>query len=119
MSVQDVIERSRDLMTARLVFAEPVREGGVTVIAAARVGGGGGGGMGGRGEPATQEHGSGGGFGVTGRPVGAFVVREGTVRWRPAVDVNRAIAIGGVVAVTGLLVLGSLLRGRPGRRGRR
>jgi len=113
MSVQDVIERSRDLMTARLVFAEPVREGGVTVIAAARVGGGGGGG---EGKSATDEQGSGGGFGVTGRPVGAFVVREGTVRWRPAVDVNRAIAIAGVVAVTGLVVLGSLLRGRPGRR---
>jgi hypothetical protein len=29
--------------------------------------------------------------GLTAIPVGAFVIRDGVLRWRPAVDVNRVV----------------------------
>ena len=45
-------------------------------------------------------------------PAGAYVVRDGTVRWEPAIDVNRAILGGQIVAIVLLLVLRSILRSR-------
>ncbi|MGW0183024.1 hypothetical protein [Nocardia sp. NPDC003345] len=33
-----------------------------------------------------------------GRPVGAYVLGDGQVRWQPALDVNRAITVTGIVA---------------------
>ncbi|WP_250556197.1 sporulation protein [Pseudonocardia lacus] len=83
---------------ANRVFGEPIDAHGVTIVTAARVGGGGGAGSGtGPGE----EGGSGGGFG--GRPVGAFVLSQGTARWQPAVDVNRLVLVVAAVAVLALL----------------
>jgi hypothetical protein len=44
------------------------------------------------------------------RPVGAFVIRDGELSWRPAVDVTR-IALGGqVVAVVALLTLRAIIK---------
>jgi hypothetical protein len=38
---------------------------------------------------------------VNARPAGAFVIRDGNVTWRPAVDLNRFLmVIGAVVAVS-------------------
>ena len=40
---------------------------------------------------------------MTARPVGAFIIRDGDLTWRPAIDATR-IAIGGqVVAIVALL----------------
>jgi len=50
------------------------------------------------------EEGSGGGFGLNAKPAGAYVIRDGRVSWRPAVDVNRLIAVAGAVVITGMLV---------------
>jgi hypothetical protein len=33
------------------------------------------------------------------RPAGAYVIKDGRVRWRPAVDVNRLVATIGAVAI--------------------
>jgi uncharacterized spore protein YtfJ len=99
--------------TAEKVYSEPIRQDGLTVIPAASVGGGGGGG-GGSGGPQGQATGTGegGGFGLKAKPAGAFVIKEGKVRWRPAIDVNRAILGGQIVAVTALLVARAIILGR-------
>ncbi len=110
MEVQDVIAQARDVLTVKRVFGEPYEKDGVTIIPAARVGGGAGGGGGedaeGRGK------GSGSGFGMGARPVGAFVIRDGELRWRPAVDVNRIIFGGQVVVIVALLTVRAIMKAR-------
>jgi len=98
---------------AEKVYAEPIRQDGLTVIPAAMVGGGGGGG-GGSGGPEGQPQGSGegGGFGLKAKPAGAFVIKQGKVHWQPAIDVNRVILGGQIVAVTALLVARAVILGR-------
>lgn len=114
MDVQDVLSQARDAITVRRVFGEPYEKDGVTVIPAAGVRGGGGGG----GESAdSKESGSGGGFGLSARPVGAYVIRGDEVTWQPALDVTR-IAIGGqLVGVIALLTIRSIVRSRRKSRG--
>ena len=89
MDVQDVIAQARDTLTVKRVFGEPYEKDGATIIPAARIQGGAGGGSGE--DPQGQGKGSGSGFGITARPVGAFVIRDGQVSWRPAVDVTRIV----------------------------
>jgi uncharacterized spore protein YtfJ len=110
MQVQDVIAQARDTMTVKRVFGEPYEKDGVTIIPAARVQGGAGGGSGE--DPQGRGGGSGSGFGVTARPVGAFIVRDGELSWRPAVDLNRIILGGQVVAVVALLTVRAIVKAR-------
>jgi uncharacterized spore protein YtfJ len=110
VEVQDVIAQARDTLTVKRVFGEPYEKDGVTVIPAARVQGGAGGGTGE--DPNGQGRGSGSGFGVTARPVGAFIIRDGELNWRPAVDVNRIILGGQIVAVVALLTVRAIVRAR-------
>jgi uncharacterized spore protein YtfJ len=110
MDVQDVIAQAKDTLTVKRVFGEPYEKDGVTVIPAARVQGGAGGGSGE--DPNSQGRGSGSGFGVTARPVGAFIIRDGDLHWRPAVDVNRIILGGQVVVVVALLTVRAIIRSR-------
>ena len=108
--VQRMIEQARDTMTVRRVFGDPYEKNGVTVIPAARVQGGAGGG-GGEG-PEGQGSGTGGGFGVNAKPAGAFVVRGDDVDWRPAIDVNRIIMGGQLIAAAALLLAVTVVRNR-------
>ena len=85
-NVDEMMEGVRDAISVKRVFGDPIEAEGVTIVPAARVGGGGGGG-------GDSEHNGGGGFGLGGRPVGAYVIRDGQVTWRPAVDVNRVIGL--------------------------
>jgi uncharacterized spore protein YtfJ len=110
MDVQDVIAQARDTLTVKRVFGEPYEKDGVTVIPAARVRGGAGGGSGE--DPDSRGRGSGSGFGLTARPVGAFVIRDGDLSWRPAVDVNRIILGGQVVLVVALLTVRAIVKAR-------
>ena len=110
MSIEDVITQARDALTVKRVFGDPYEKDGVTLIPAARVHGGAGGG-GGEG-PDREGKGSGSGFGLSARPVGAFVMREGNVTWRPAVDVNRVVLGGQIVAVVALLTLRTIVKTR-------
>ena len=108
MDVQDITSQARDALTVKRVFGEPYEKDGLTIIPAARVQGavGAGGGE----DPQTQGKGSGGGFGMTARPVGAFILRNGDLTWRPAIDATR-IAIGGqVVAIVALLVARAIFK---------
>ena len=100
MGMDEIVTAAREAFNARLVFAEPYTRDGTTVIAAAKVSGGGGGG-GGQDRDEGQE-GSGGGFGLHARPSGAYVMKNGSVRWMPAVDANRVITIIGAVVIAAL-----------------
>jgi uncharacterized spore protein YtfJ len=108
--VRQTIEQAKDAMSVRRVFGEPYEKNGVTVIPAARVQGGAGGG-GGEG-PEGQGGGSGVGFGLNARPAGAFVIRGDDVDWRPAIDVNRVILGGQVIAVAALLLARAVIKSR-------
>jgi len=110
MKVNEAWSTARDAITVKRVFAEPYEKEGVTVIAAAAVAGGAGGGSGT--DPNGQE-GEGGGFGAGARPVGAYVVKNGEVTWRPAVDANR------IITMVGLVLIAYLLRRPRGRTRRR
>jgi uncharacterized spore protein YtfJ len=109
MDVMQMIDQARDAITVRRVFGDPVERDGLTIIPAASVQGGGGGGGG-----ADDAHGSGsgGGFGIRARPVGAYVIRDGKVRWEPALDLNRVILGGQIVAIVALLTLRTIVKTR-------
>ena len=97
------LEQARDALTVRRVYGDPYQEEGVTVIPAATVMGGGGGG-------GDTEGNAGGGFGLVARPAGAWIIRDGTVHWRPALDLNRVIFMGQLVAIVALLTLRSVAK---------
>jgi uncharacterized spore protein YtfJ len=112
MDVHDLVATTRDALTARRVFGDPYERDGVTVIPAAvlRGGVGGGGGADERGQ-----HGEGGGFGLVARPVGAYVIKDGAVTWRPAFDLNRTIGLAAAVAAVWLFAVGRRSAGIGGR----
>jgi len=110
VSVQDVIAQARDAMTVKRVFGEPYEKDGIVLVPAAAVRGGAGGGS----DP--EGKGGGSGFGLMARPVGAFLIRDGDVRWQPALDLNRVILGGQMVAIVALLVVRTLLKGRARRK---
>jgi hypothetical protein len=108
MDVSELLDKTRGGISARQVFGEPIQQGDATIIPAAKVSGGAGGGEG-KG-PSEQGSGAGTGFGLSARPVGAFIIREGRASWRPAIDVNRIILGGQLVAAIAVLVIGTVLR---------
>jgi uncharacterized spore protein YtfJ len=108
MDTQQVLEQARDAITVKRVFGEPYEKNGLTVIPAARVQGGSGSGT----NEGDQGKNAGGGYGVNAKPLGAFVVRGDDVVWRPAVDVNRMILGGQIVAIVALLTLRAFLKAR-------
>jgi uncharacterized spore protein YtfJ len=95
-NIDEILGGARDAITVRRVYGDPIERDGMTVVPAAAVRGGGGGGGDSNGN-------GGGGFGVAARPVGAYVIRDGEVVWRPAVDVNRVVIGWQVVSALGLL----------------
>ena len=105
MNVDELLGGARDLMSARRVYGDPVEQDGVLVIPVAAVAGGGGGG-------GDNEDNGGGGFGVRARPIGAYVVRDGEVTWKPAVDVARMMLGWQVVAGIAALALWAFARRR-------
>jgi uncharacterized spore protein YtfJ len=99
MTIRELVEQFRETATVRTVYGDPIEKDGITVIPAARVLGGGGGGEGEG--PQGQGKGTGGGFGLMARPVGAYVVKDGRVTWKPAVDLGQVLLFA-IVAVFGM-----------------
>ena len=111
MNLEEIIGQARDAVGVRRIFGEPHKQSGVTVIPAAVIrgasGGGGGEGTVGAADAGVSEgdgrvgSGGGSGFALFGRPVGAFVIEDGEVSWRPAIDVTtivlRGLLLGAVV----------------------
>jgi uncharacterized spore protein YtfJ len=113
--VLETIRRVVDGAGAGKVFGTPVAQDGVVVLPVAKViGGGGGGGGTGPAVDGVEPRGSGGGVGVVARPVGVYVIEDGAVAWRPAVDVSRIILGGQIVAIVALLVIRALIKRRGG-----
>jgi len=119
MDVQEALSEAGVAMTAKRVYADPYVHDGMTIIPAAAVRGGGGGGG--------DESRGGAGFGLYATPKGAWVVEGDKVTWKPAVDVNRIVLGGQLVAVAALLTGRQIARlwaprrrrGRPLLRARR
>lgn len=109
MKVTEVVGAAKDAITVKRVYAEPYTADGLTIIPAAVVAGGAGGGSG---HDGNGQEGEGGGLGVRGRPVGAYVIKDGQVSWRPALDVSRIVAVLGAVAVSYLLSRPRLARAK-------
>ena len=108
--VLDTIEQATEAMTVRRVFGEPVEKNGITTIPAAAVRGGAGGG---RGEgPDGEGSGHGGGFAMNAMPAGALVIKGDDVRWRPAIDVNKAILGAQAVAIVAMLLARAIVKAR-------
>jgi uncharacterized spore protein YtfJ len=111
MRAVDVVNEVKGAMRASEVFGTPYEKNGVTIIPAARISGGAGGG----GYEGEQQTG-GVGFGVSSRPVGAFVIKGGEVSWQPALDLNRVILMGQVVAIAALLTARVIVKAATKRR---
>lgn len=106
MDIKDAVLKAQEAMRAERVFGEPIERDGVVLVPAAEIRGGGGGG-GGQDEEGSS--GSGGGYGLRARPVGAWVIRDGDVRWMPAVDVG-ALVVRALLGVLALALVRHLLR---------
>jgi uncharacterized spore protein YtfJ len=103
------IGKAEEAFTVRRVFGEPFEKDGVIVIPAARVQGAVGGGGG---EAPGGEGGTGTGFAMNTKPFGVFVLKDGEVTWRPAVDVNRMILGGQLVVIAALLTVRAIVKAR-------
>ena len=110
MNALDAVNQAKDVITVRRVYGEPIQEDGLTIIPAANVMGGGGGG----GDTAGN---GGAGFGVRAKPAGAWVIKDGEATWRPAIDLNRTILVGQIVAIVALLVTRSIVKSIANARG--
>ncbi len=103
MNVDELLSGAREVLSVRRVYGDAIEQDRVLVIPAAAFAGGGGGG-------GDNEDNGGGGFGVRARPVGAYVVKDGGVTWKPAVDVARTMLGWQIVAGIAALALWSFAR---------
>jgi uncharacterized spore protein YtfJ len=103
MNVDELLSDARESLSVKKVFGEPVEENGVTVIPVANVRGGGGGG-------GDTEGNGGAGFGLIARPAGAYVIKDGDVNWKPAVNPNAQIVGWQLVATFAIFVWWRLRR---------
>ena len=98
---RDRIASAGDVLNARRVYGDPYEKNGLTVIPAAIVSGvAGGTPVDQAGDDAAGER----GFGVMARPSGAWIIRGDELSWKPAVDVNRIVLGGQIIAFTAILM---------------
>ena len=109
MKVDELVGTAQDAITVRKVFGEPYEKGNLTVIPTARVAGGGGGGTG---HDDEGQEGEGGGFGMRANPAGVYVIKDGAVKWQPAVDPNRLVLAAAAVMVVALVTRAWAIRSR-------
>lgn len=120
-----ITEAAREALDVRKLVGEPIVHGATMVIPVARVAGGSGMGYGAGTVDAPghrpssaaggQGDGGGGGFGVTGRALGAYVIRDDSVEWRPAIDLTRVVLGAQAAAVVAVVTLARALRRRRPR----
>lgn len=119
MDVTTLLDKVGGTLHAGRSFGPVIERDGCLVVPVAITAGGGGGGgeLGTRPDGAGGEGGDGdlnggGGFGGVSWPVGVYVVKDGDVRWVPAVDVTR-VALGALALVRAVV----RIRARRARRG--
>lgn len=98
MDYTELLSEVKDAITVKRVYGDPIEKDGMTVIPVAFVRGGGGG--------------SGSGFGVSARPAGVYVIKDGDVVWRPAFDLGRTILWGQLTGIALILTLRSMSKSR-------
>jgi uncharacterized spore protein YtfJ len=108
MKPEDALDRITDNLSVRRVFGAPVERDGTTVIPVAIV-------IGGAGAGGDEVGGSGGGYGIWARGLGVYSIREGQVRFVPAVDVTLLALAATVVGAR--LARQVITARRGGRRG--
>ncbi len=109
MQAQDILDRARDAMNVKRVFGEPIHEGDLTIVPVAKISGGAGAGSG------TDDEGgkgSGGGFGLHATGIGVYEIRNGAATYKPAIDINRVIMGGQMIAIVAIIVIGGIIRAR-------
>jgi len=94
MTPDELIARATDHLNVRRVFGEPIERDGTVVIPVAVALGGGGGGT------APDDQGVGGGFGGIVRGIGVYTIRDGRVRYIPAIDIVPLTALALLLART-------------------
>ena len=105
------IGKAEEAFTVRRVFGDPFEKDGVigqsrgrsrckawSAGAAARL--------------PVERGGTGTGFAMNTKPFGVFVLKDGEVTWRPAVDVNRMILGGQLVVIAALLTVRAIVKAR-------
>jgi len=88
----NIAQQIQERFTAGIVYGDPVESDGALLLPAAYVAGGGGGGS-------DPNLGEGGGFGLVASPAGAWVIRDGEIHWKPAINPTVIIAGGYLVAI--------------------
>ncbi len=107
MPMESLLSKATEQINAGRAFGPPIERGGCTIIPVAFVFGGGGGG------DATLDSGgsSGGGFGGVAWPLGVYVIKDGNVRWVPAIDWT-LLGLGGLVVARTVLRIRARTRRR-------
>jgi uncharacterized spore protein YtfJ len=118
--VKDVFDGVRESFTVSRVFGEPISKDGVMIVPATRIAGGGGGGGGSDGshdrsavDSGPDVAGAGGlgmGFGGVSKPAGAFVFKDGDVRWVPIVNRDLVAILRAAILALSLLTARSIVR---------
>jgi uncharacterized spore protein YtfJ len=116
--VKNVVDGVRDSFTVGRVFGEPISKDGVMIVPATRIAGGGGGGGGSDGshDRSTADSGpdvAGGlgmGFGGVSKPAGAFVFKDGDVRWVPIVNRDLVAVLRAAILALSLMTARSIVR---------
>lgn len=124
MDLEKLMAKASDALSVGRAFGPAIERGDTLVIPVAWVAGGGGGGGADAGAgvedqalsdeaPRRGLHsgGGGGGFGGVTWPLGVYVVKNGDVRWMPAVDATR-------IALTAIALLRAMVKVRGVRRAR-
>jgi uncharacterized spore protein YtfJ len=108
MDLEKLLTKTSESISVHRAFGTAYERDDCLIIPVAFVAGGGGGGGADAGtddeESGQSPGGGGGGFGGVTWPVGVYVVKQGDVRWVPAIDATR-IALAGIAFVRALVKL--------------
>jgi hypothetical protein len=94
-----------DDAAAGRMFGTPIRQGDVVMLPVARL-------RGCRCDVGTGEAAGRGGAGGSAKALGVFVIRDGKVVWRPAIDVNKAILGAQIVAIVVAFTIRAIVKSR-------
>jgi len=122
VDVEKLLGKATDALSVGRAFGPAIERDGALIIPVAWVAGGGGAGGadvnardragGDQSSRPGNPDGGGGGFGGFTWPLGVYVVKNGEVRWVPAVDVTR-VALAGIALVRTVAKLLAVRRARP------
>ena len=103
MDPQELLSQAQEAITVKRVFGEPIEREGVTILPVAEVRGGGG--SGGNRRTGSDQGGPSYGFSVRATPAGVYMIKGDEVSWQPALELNRVILRGQLVALAAFLTM--------------